>query len=116
MKTLLIPIALVATAASVPASARQEADTRSTTVSYADLDLGSARGQAALERRIQYAINNVCNDTGRHSLDAQAQNEACRNDAKARLTPTVERLASLAEQPGGPGAKALAAPVNAIAP
>ena len=116
MKTLLIPIALAAIADSVPASARQEADTRSTTVSYADLDLGSARGQAALERRIQYAINNVCNDTGRRSLDAQAQNEACRNDAKARMAPTVERLASAADQPGGPGAKAAAAPVNAIAP
>ena len=116
MKTLLIPIAFVATAASVPAFARQEADIRSTTVSYGDLDLRSAAGQAALERRLQYAINNVCSDTDRRSLDAKVQSEACRNEAKARLTATVERLASAMDRPGGPGAKAAAAPINAIAP
>ena len=84
--------------------------------SYDDTTLDRPRRLRPSAWGLDERLSEVCNDTGRHSLDAQAQNEACRNDAKARLTPTVERLASLAEQPGGPGAKALAAPVNAIAP
>ena len=72
MKTLLIPIALVATAASVPASAKQELDIRSATVSFADLDLASARGQAELDNRIVIAARQVSDESGFRSARAAA--------------------------------------------
>jgi len=96
MKTLLIPIALVATAASVPASAKQELDIRSATVSFADLDLASARGQAELDNRIVIAARQVCDESGFRSARASAEQRACRIEAGQRARSEAVRLAAKA--------------------
>ena len=115
MKTLLVPFALAATFASVPAAAQQEVETRTMTVPYADLDLGSARGQAALETRINDAIANVCANPDERTLDARKRERACREDSQARMAGTVSRLASASER-GSLGAVALVAPASSVAP
>ena len=116
MKTLIIPLALVAIAASVPASAKQELDVRTATVGFADLDLASARGQAEMNSRITIAARRVCDEPGLHSARASAEERACRQEAQARVAPTVTRLASAAGQSDGAAGAALAAPVGTVAP
>src|SRR5690348_8798719 len=96
MKTLLIPLALVATAASVPASAKQELDIRSATVSLADLDLASARGQAELDSRIIVAAREVCDESGFRSARASAEQRSCRIEAGQRAKSEAIRLAAKA--------------------
>lgn len=115
MKTLLVPIALAATFASLPAAAQQEVETRTMTVPYADLDLGSAKGQAAFETRINHAIENVCATPDERTLDARKREQACRKDSQARMAGTVSRLASASGR-GSLGAVALVAPVSSVAP
>ena len=94
MKTLLIPLALVATAAAVPASAKQELDIRTATVGFADLDLASAKGQAELDSRIAIAARQVCDESGFRSARASAEQRACRIDAGRRAKSDAIRLAS----------------------
>lgn len=70
----LIPIILIATVAAVqPASA----ETR--IVSYADLDLSSPQGQAALDRRIEHAVRQVCGRPFPTNLQSREEVEECRS-------------------------------------
>ncbi len=46
-------------------------------VSFADLNLNSAAGQAALKRRIRGAAERVCNFTGDRSLDTYLVTHGC---------------------------------------
>ena len=74
----LIPIVLVASAiVSSPASAQTRA------VSYADLDLASPAGQAALDRRIENAVRHVCGTAFPIDLQSQRDVRRCRSETRA---------------------------------
>lgn len=75
-KTLFAAAAL----AIVPAAAH--AETVSTSVSYADLDLSSPQGQATLKTRIAMAVNTVCGSAnGAIDLAQRMEVNKCRSAA-----------------------------------
>ena len=76
----LIPIILVASVAAV-SPARAESDTQ--VVSYADLDLTSPAGQAALDRRLNAAIRQVCGRPFPIDLQTHRQVQQCRSQTAA---------------------------------
>ena len=88
----------LASAAVSPALA-QEFDHRTASVSYADVDLGTAKGQKILERRIEKALRHVCGmtnlDTGTRIMNSDALNclAKARADAKRQVAAlmTIER-------------------------
>ena len=77
----LIPIALVA---SVVAVSPARAD-NSRTVSYADLDLDSPAGRAALDRRIENAVRQVCGRAFPIDLQSHNQVRQCRQQTIADI-------------------------------
>lgn len=60
-------------------------------VSYADLDLSSAAGQARLERRIQAAVRDVCGEANSADLARRQSARECIAETRAnvRLPATV---------------------------
>lgn len=80
----------LAGAASTPAFA-QEFDHKTASVSYADVDLGTAKGQKILEQRIEKAVRHVCRmtnlDTGTRIMNSDALNclAKARADAKRQV-------------------------------
>lgn len=84
MTKLLLSISLISLAAS-PALAQGQ-ETMRRTVQVADLDLGTARGVAALDRRIGLAVDTVC---GRPQEDRVLATEIsrCRTVAFAEAQP-----------------------------
>ena len=86
----LLPIVLAASAAiSAPAIAQTRV------VSYADLDLSSSAGQAALDNRIDNAIRQVCGSAW--PLDLQSQNEVRRCRSQTRADIQAQRNDALAQ-------------------
>ena len=94
MKTLILPLALAAIAATAPASAHQQIDVQTTRIDVSDLDLGSARDQAKLHRRVEFAISRVCDEPGARSTEIYAQMTACKDQARRRAQQDVTRIAS----------------------
>jgi UrcA family protein len=82
--------AVLATFATVAAASPARAETRTVTVSYADVDLGSTAGNATVDRRIRAAAARVC---GPMDLQFRNQVAACRRaaiaQAKTDLTSVV---------------------------
>lgn len=72
-------------------AAADNSEVRSETVHYADLNLSSPQGAAALYRRIKWAARNVCgwNDD---VLEMQADAQACVDKAIADAVIRVGRL------------------------
>jgi UrcA family protein len=60
MKTIIAMTAAAVLGLSAAHAAAQTDDAPKATVSYADLDLSSVPGRAALERRIERAVDRVC--------------------------------------------------------
>lgn len=71
--------------AAVPASAEVAApvETVSVTVDYGDLNLQAPEGSAALDKRIDAAVADVCQKPDIRDIKAMAAWEACKADAKA---------------------------------
>ena len=89
LKPILFAAATVVSALSIsPAFAKPIAPT-TRVVSYADLDLSSAAGQARLDRRIEAAVREVCGDATNFEL---ARREAVR-DCVAETRANVRRPA-----------------------
>ena len=86
----LIPIVLVA---SLAAANPAQAETR--TVRYADLDLTSPAGQAALDRRLENAVRQVCGDP--YPIDLQTVNEVSRCRRETRANIQAQRNDALAQ-------------------
>lgn len=98
MKSLLAALALAAGGVAVPAAA---GDTDEIEVKYADLDLSSERGRAALERRIDQAALRKCGrgvSTGPVLSSGRAK--ACYERARASARQRI------AEATGGANATA----------
>lgn len=85
--TFFLALAAAATAA-FPAYA-QEAG-RSAEVRYADLNLASTDGAAALKARVARAADDVCGVSGELSLRSAASAKACSKAAAAKAMPQVE--------------------------
>lgn len=86
-KTALVAAAVSLAAIAVPAHA---APTRK--VSYADLDLSTARGQAELQRRVSKAARQVCQYFADGTLMPAETHEQCYRMAR---TQASERTAAL---------------------
>ena len=111
MKRLLLPLAITWACCVGAAAPSHAADDRSTTVRYADLDLASAKGQAALQRRIAFAVRQVCGDPGLKTAQAYQQEQTCEADARREVGESVTRLAFGRSSSGGMvGEQAIVAP------
>jgi UrcA family protein len=73
-----------------PALARPAADGASTSVRFADLDLTTDAGAAALHSRVARAATAVCGDADQRDLAAASRMMACRGVAMASAAPQVE--------------------------
>ncbi len=86
LKNITLALAGVALIAA-PAVSAQERDTRTTGVSYTDLDLNTDEGTTELDRRIDNAAKEVCGmgerQTGSHMVSRDAR--SCYRDAKRQL-------------------------------
>lgn len=97
MKKILhtVVAATLATAAT-PAAA----DEKSTTVSYADLDLTDPADFATLEQRVAAAARRVCSRSWDSPLSLWSSVEACRADSYHTAMATIEaRLAPEENEP-----------------
>lgn len=85
-KAISFTLATAALALAGQASA-QERDTRTTGVTYQDLDLSTEAGQAELTRRIEYAARQVCGMGEREvgSNIVSRETRTCFRDAKRQL-------------------------------
>ena len=98
LKTLPIIAAVLAAGALVTPTVSQAGQVRSTTVSYADLNLASKPGQDRLERRIAFAARTVCEiEDSKEIALAQATN-ACRSEAVASAQPAFEAAVAAARR------------------
>jgi UrcA family protein len=88
-RSFLPALAVAAIVASLPVHA-QQADTRTMTVRYADLDLATADGAAALRQRIERAATNVCGPFDIRSLADGDRFAACRAKAVEGALPKAE--------------------------
>lgn len=93
LKTLL-PFALLLTA--TPALAADPVSEARLHVSYADLNLATADGQAKFDRRIAKAIDTLCPAPTSKSLKQALDVQQCRTTAEASVVPQRElALASI---------------------
>lgn len=101
MKILLPIVALAAAVAGAPVAAQSQGATATAIVRTADLDLGSAAGRRALDRRIGNAVREACGAASDIDLRGRNAVEACRVDTRqaaqaqrSALRPTGDRFAS----------------------
>ena len=93
----LIPLALISTLAAAPADAGySKTGHPSTSVSYADLDLGSAEGIATLDRRIERAVRKVCGDRFLADLGERSDARKCGDDTMLIVKPQRDRAVAFA--------------------
>lgn len=97
MRFTLPLLALAALAA--PAAADDRIDVR---VSYADLDVTSPAGRAALEARLAAKLRRACTFDGaaRYSLGQTRRDERCVAEGLAAAKAEVERVALLQQRRG----------------
>ncbi len=95
LKMLPALAALAAASALLVPTVSKAQDTRSTRVSYADLDLASAAGQDVLQKRIAYGAMIVC-DGGFYDATEMPLALACRSDAIAGAEPAFKAAVAAA--------------------
>jgi UrcA family protein len=84
--------ALLALGAASHASAQSAQDGPSISVGYSDLDLSTASGRAALQGRINAAVDQVCPRFDIRRLELRQYQQACRS---AALASAEQQLAAL---------------------
>ena len=88
-KFVLIAVTAISLAGlSTPASA----ETRSIVVSYADLNLDSPTGVAALESRMQVAAKKICGRTDRRLIYDGVDQRRCMRSAQESIRVEIARL------------------------
>lgn len=104
MRLILSTIALAAVAA-VPAVAAPVVaeETVTVRVAYADIDLGSAEGRAALEARVDAKLREACTveANSRYGFGRDIVDEKCVAEARTVALAEVERLAAAERRAGG---------------
>jgi UrcA family protein len=96
---LMAAAALTVAAALVVPTVSQAADLASVTVSYADLDLGSAVGATRLQKRINFAARVVCGYEDARQYDLVMATSACRTGAIEGARPAYEAALANARHP-----------------
>lgn len=86
---------LLLVAAASQASA-QPAETATSIVRTADLDLGSASGRRTLDHRLSIAIVEACGTASNVDLEGKNGVRACRVAARAKVAAERDRLVALA--------------------
>ncbi len=102
MKDLLIGAALAAAMLTAPATASDGEKRRDVRISVADLDLGTAEGVAALDKRLAQAVVKACGSA--HYLEPEALKEVDRCRAAAAQRAMATRNALLRLDSGGAAA------------
>jgi UrcA family protein len=88
-------VALAILAASPAAVQAAGLEQPSVKVTYSDLNLATAEGQANLQARLQHAATTVCGgDEGRRSLGEELNYKACRADSVTDGLAKVQQTAS----------------------
>lgn len=89
-KFVIVPAlaALSLAAFATPASA----ETQSVSVTYADLDLDSPAGMAALESRIEAAAKKICGRTEVRNVHDGADQQRCVQQTQASVSVEIARL------------------------
>jgi UrcA family protein len=98
------PIFTVLAALTAAIAAPAAADELSVTVAFGDLDLSTAAGKAALDERIEAAVEKVCSPTQRRDIRGWMAAEECKvltladamEQLAARTPPTNVALAASA--------------------
>jgi UrcA family protein len=89
---MLLVVAAGMASPAIAAPADSDA-TRQIVVRYADLDLSTPAGEAALQRRIHAAVNAVCPyEFGDKELRARIMRMQCMAEATLRTTPRVNQV------------------------
>ena len=97
--TALFALALIASAATVTptVAAAVEAETVTSIVRTADLDLSKDSGQQELDRRIVQAAREVCGDPSDVDLEGKNAVRQCRSDTIAQASSQREQLLAAAK-------------------
>lgn len=82
--------ALIVASALVVPTVSQAAPANSAVVSYADLNLATGAGRAALDGRIAFAARGVCEIEDSRELALATATASCRNGAIAAAQPAVD--------------------------
>lgn len=91
-KTIVLAVLMTV---SLPVLAKANEPTTSVRVGYSDLDLTTAAGQNAFDRRLRRAIEAVCPSTnGVRDIESLAAIRRCKTTAAAQVAPA--RAAALA--------------------
>jgi len=81
---------LLAAALIAPTVSHAQEAPRSTTVSYADLNLAGQPGQEVLQRRLSRAAGLVCDYGKRQDLERMSNATACRTETLASVQPAYQ--------------------------
>lgn len=98
LKTISAVGAVMLASALVVPTVSQAATPEFVSVSYAELNLASAKGRQLLERRIAAAAGQVCAFGGIQDLSRATQAKACRSDAIARVQPQFDAAVNAARR------------------
>jgi UrcA family protein len=90
----ILAAAIGALGLTTPASANTAAFATSERVSYADLDLATTDGQAALQKRVDRAAWRVCRTLSDGSTLNAEGHDACYREARQRINVQIAQLAS----------------------
>ena len=101
MRLFLSAVALAA-AVATPAIAAGD-KTVTVRVNYADIDLASAEGRAALEARVDTKLREACTveSNSRYGYGRDIVDEKCVAEARTAALAEVERLAAAERRAGG---------------
>ncbi|MFN4039582.1 MAG: UrcA family protein [Erythrobacter sp.] len=94
-----LPLIVLAAAATPALAAEEVVDVR---VSYADLDVTSDAGRAALESRVAAKLRKVCSAEGvsRYNFNRTQRDEKCVAEGLAAAKVEVERVAAAQQRRG----------------
>lgn len=87
MKTFIKVVALVCAGSTLATGTVVSANPQSVTVSYADLNLASDEGVAMLDRRLDRAIERVCGDLSRPTVQSMSRERQCKQETYERIRP-----------------------------
>ena len=87
---ILMAAALAAATLAAPALAAPGYEQGQVRVQTADLDLATAAGQRALERRVEMALTRLCGMPVFHTRDELDALDACRADALKAAAPQID--------------------------
>lgn len=91
MSKILILAALAAAPLAQPVLAQPTAP-RTATVAHTDLDLSTAKGVKALDRRIWRAVVAVCGTAPDYDLEGKNDVRACRRDTRLHASAEAEQV------------------------